>query len=220
MGKIIRILRKVLIFIIKLLRLCGMAMFKCSRFLANNCITRRPRDTPTRRPYRAPIAHRSPDTYPIRMETTPLIAKQSKGNPQSNFFTERKLQTWLESRYGGSKCVLTQVKFNWCRSDTTNKHLPFDFVLLNYNIIIELDGDQHFKQVKDWRSPEQTLKYDRFKAAMALTYGYTLIRVLQMDVYKDSNNWEYYLTESIKKYSTPMVIYPTHTDLYKDHQMV
>ena len=42
-----------------------------------------------------------------------------------------------------------QYKIDWCRNLKTKKYLPFDFVLNNYKIIIELDGLQHFKQVSN-----------------------------------------------------------------------
>ncbi len=46
-----------------------------------------------------------------------------------------------------------QFKANWCKNPITNKYLPFDFVLENHKIIIELDGAQHFRQVANWTSP-------------------------------------------------------------------
>ena len=43
--------------------------------------------------------------------------------------------------------ILCRMKFNWCKNPETNKYLPFDFYIPDLNLIIEIDGDQHFEQV-------------------------------------------------------------------------
>ena len=39
-----------------------------------------------------------------------------------------------------------QYKFDWCKNVKTKKYLPYDFVLDNYFIIIELDRLQHLNK--------------------------------------------------------------------------
>jgi hypothetical protein len=51
--------------------------------------------------------------------------------------------------------VKTQFKVDWCKNI---KHLPFDFVIEERKIIIELDGKQHFEQIGNWQSPEKIKK--------------------------------------------------------------
>ena len=61
---------------------------------------------------------------------------------------------------------------------------------MNINkIIIELDGKQHFVQVKNWLSPEETRKRDKYKMLKANENGFSVIRILQLDVYLDRYNW-------------------------------
>ena len=105
--------------------------------------------------------------------------------------TEAKLREWLRSR---SLSFKYQAKFDWCKK---KKHLPFDFA--SERIILELDGAQHFVQVSSWASPEKTNLVDNFKIQKATENGYSVIRVLQEDVWKDQNNWESQLLALIEE---------------------
>lgn len=78
--------------------------------------------------------------------------------------------------------VETQVKFDWC-------HLPFDFVLENRKIIIELDDKQHFEQ--------ETQIIDTLKNNLANKNGYRIIRICQRIVLSDKDGWEVKLHQSI-----------------------
>lgn len=42
---------------------------------------------------------------------------------------------------------------------------------------------------------------------MAIAKGYTVIRILQTDVWSDKNDWQNRLLDSIKSYDTPQCIY-------------
>lgn len=105
--------------------------------------------------------------------------------------TEAKLREWLRSH---SLSFKHQAKFDWCKK---KKHLPFDFA--SERIILELDGAQHFVQVSSWASPEKTNLVDNFKIQKATENGYSVIRVLQEDVWKDQNNWESQLLALIEE---------------------
>ena len=135
--------------------------------------------------------------------------------PKCTNKTELKLHNWLLEQHPGSQ---TQFRAEWCRNPESGKHLPFDFVLPEYNVIIELDGIQHFKQTSNWAAPEETQKRDKYKMECANKQGYTVIRLLQEDVFEDRIDWALYLKTHIKKYDAPTVVYPTHTDLYDDHK--
>lgn len=56
-------------------------------------------------------------------------------------------------------------------------------------IIIELDGIQHFEQVSNWQTPEKTQEIDKYKMERANNNGFSVIRLLQEDVFYDSYNW-------------------------------
>ena len=97
--------------------------------------------------------------------------------------TEQKLYEALKPLY---PTLITQFKQEWCKNIN---YLPFDFCIHEHNIIIELDGRQHFTQVSNWNSPEETLENDLFKEKCANDNGYSIIRILQKDVFGDKYDW-------------------------------
>jgi len=107
--------------------------------------------------------------------------------------TEQKLYEELIHYYSQLK---QQFKVEWCKNKT---YLPFDFVLEEYKIIIELDGTQHFEQVSNWTSPEETHLNDVYKMKCANENGYSVIRLLQTDVFYDTYDWLTELRENIEK---------------------
>ena len=92
--------------------------------------------------------------------------------------------------------IITQFKKDWCKNIN---HLPFDFCISDHNIIIELDGRQHFKQVRDWKTPEEQMERDLYKEKQARENGYSIIRLLQEDVFDDTYDWFNELLNNIKK---------------------
>jgi very-short-patch-repair endonuclease len=73
-----------------------------------------------------------------------------------------------------------------------------DFCLGDIKVIIELDGEQHFKQVSNWTAPEITQQNDKLKMELANQHGYSVIRLLQPDVFNDKYDWKKELLEAIK----------------------
>lgn len=105
--------------------------------------------------------------------------------------TERKLYENLKKIYS---TIENQFKVDWCKN---KKYLPFDFVIEDRKIIIELDGPQHFKQISKWLPPEETLTIDLYKISCANKNGFSVIRLLQEDVFYDRYNWLNELIDNI-----------------------
>jgi len=89
-----------------------------------------------------------------------------------------------------------QYKVDWCKNIT---YLPFDFVLEEQKIIIELDGRQHFEQVRNWNNPDKTQERDKYKMKQANNNGYSVIRLLQEDVFYNTYQWLEELKTNIDK---------------------
>lgn len=109
-----------------------------------------------------------------------------------------------------------QYKVDWCKD---KKHLPFDFVIEERKIIIELDGKQHFEQIGKWQSPEKTRINDLFKMKCANDNGFSTIRILQKDVYKNKYDWLSELCQNIEKITNEkrvQNIYMCKNNEYKD----
>jgi very-short-patch-repair endonuclease len=102
--------------------------------------------------------------------------------------------------------VKQQFKPTWCKNPTTNKYLPYDFVILDHNMLIELDGPQHFRQVHNWQTPELTRINDIYKMKCARQNGYSMIRILQKDVLFNRYDWLPELLANIEKIKTEGIV--------------
>jgi very-short-patch-repair endonuclease len=92
--------------------------------------------------------------------------------------------------------IINQFKQEWCKKIS---YLPFDFCIPEYKIIIELDGPQHFQQISNWSSPEEQFENDKYKQQCAKDNGYSVIRLLQEDVFYDTYDWLKELCEKIEE---------------------
>ena len=92
--------------------------------------------------------------------------------------------------------LIQQYKVEWCKNIN---YLPFDFCIEEYKIIIELDGLQHFEQVSNWNSPEDNQQRDKFKMKCANDNNYSIIRILQEDVFYDTFDYINEIKQAIQK---------------------
>jgi very-short-patch-repair endonuclease len=124
-----------------------------------------------------------------------LLCSKSRGNgcPFCINKTEQKLFDQLIKLY---PTLQQQFKVSWCKKKT---YLPFDFLIPEHNIIIELDGPQHFIQISNWSSPEEQNINDKYKMGCANKNKYSVIRLTQEDVFYDTYNWLDELNQNIKK---------------------
>jgi len=130
--------------------------------------------------------------------------------------TEAKMARFLQKMYPECK---TQERFDWCRFSITNNIMPFDFMI--GDILIELDGEQHFTQVSNWDTPENVQVKDVEKIQKAVKEGYSVIHLLQRDVWNDTYDWKKVLQATMEELegSPPQCIFlqkDTCTE-YKSH---
>lgn len=126
-----------------------------------------------------------------------------RGCPHCYNKTEGILGVILKNNF--SYKIINNRGFDWCKKK--NK-LRYDFIIEDLNIIIELDGRQHFEKVNIFKNsdPEDQLKNDIFKNECAMKNGYTMIRVFQEDIYKENKSVILKLIMSIHRYATPQLI--------------
>lgn len=128
--------------------------------------------------------------------------------------TEAVLFEYLSVTYSVEK----QQRFEWCFNMDTGLICPFDFYLPDLNLLIELDGRQHFKQVSTWKSPEDNRKSDVYKMIKVFQQNLSLIRFYQEDVWEDKNNWKERLIPYLIKYESPKIIFiDNNKNLYNQH---
>ena len=113
--------------------------------------------------------------------------------------TETKLYNKLILIYPSIK---RQFKAKWCKNEKTNRCYPYDFIIPELNIIIELDGRQHFMQVYKWNNPKDIQDTDIYKIKLANQNNISVIRILQEDVFYDTYDWLNELKENINKITT------------------
>ncbi len=123
-----------------------------------------------------------------------IYSRTGPGNgcPHCLYKTQSKLLEYLVPLFPET---VTQYRPDWCKSPTTNRHLPFDFYIPSLRLIIELDGAQHFKQISNWDSCAITVKKDVYKMKCALKQGLSVLRILQEDVWVADDAW---LDEKLK----------------------
>ena len=104
--------------------------------------------------------------------------------------------------------LIKEAKYEWSKNENTNHILPFDFCIEDYKLIIEIDGMQHFENISYWNSNfKEIQERDKYKMKIANKNGYSIIRILQMDIYHNKINWKDELINKIKKYKNPEIIY-------------
>jgi very-short-patch-repair endonuclease len=107
--------------------------------------------------------------------------------------TETKLYKTLRESYPS---IIHQFKQDWCKRTL---YLPFDFCIPEYNIIIEMDGPQHFVQIMDWKSPQIQFEMDKYKETCANENNYSVIRIVQKDVWDNTYDWCKELSDAIEE---------------------
>ena len=128
--------------------------------------------------------------------------------------TELKLLNWVKNcdliisvkkEYAPVWCSTKYIEYN-VKKDCINKgkyQYRFDFLITirgKKNIIIELDGRQHYEQVMNWKAPFCQQIRDKYKEMKANQKNIPVIRILQEDVWSDKNNWQKKLEDKIKTY--------------------
>jgi hypothetical protein len=111
----------------------------------------------------------------------------------------------------------------WLINSITNKKRRFDFTFHKQKMILELDGEQHFSQVSNWDPPELQQSTDVDKMFLAIEHGYSVIRLLQQDVFDNLWDWKGFilnlLTTRITKSIEPEIIYQD-SPKYNNHELL
>lgn len=114
-----------------------------------------------------------------------------------------------------------QFRPDFCRNSETGRYLPFDFCIPSLKIIIELDGNQHFRNIKYWKSSvENNTRRDVYKMKKANEHHYSIIRIVQEDVWMDLYDWKTDICKAIEacKYTQQNVYCSRDENIYKLHK--
>jgi very-short-patch-repair endonuclease len=112
--------------------------------------------------------------------------------------------------------IIKEAKFDWCKNEETDYHFRFDFVIESFKLIIEIDGRQHFEEVKHWKNDfKKNQERDKYKMELATKNNYSIIRIVQEDIYYNKYDWKKELLVNIKKYDNPEMIYMCKKEEYE-----
>jgi very-short-patch-repair endonuclease len=144
------------------------------------------------------------------------ITRQNTWCPKCYNKTELKLYNWLLQHHN-IKEVKKEYAPKWCSTEYTHfvktkykigkYQYRFDFLVTLKNkkqIIIELDGRQHYEQVRDWKTPLEQQVRDKYKEFKARGKGLDIIRCYQEDVFMDRNDWDIKLEILINTHNMPV----------------
>jgi len=137
--------------------------------------------------------------------------------PNCRYKTEVLVYDKLKTNYPSIK---RQYKVDWCKD---KKHLPFDLTIEEKKIIVEVDGEQHWKQVAKWKTPEHNRRRDMYKMKCANENKFSVIRIIQEDIYKNKYNWFNELCDNIEKITNDnrvQNIYMCKNNEYKDFEII
>lgn len=153
-------------------------------------------------------------------EQTPNSHLSGAGCPICVNKTEKKLYLLLTSKFPD---VIREYNPDWVKNEISGRNWRFDFFIPQINVVIELDGRQHFQQVRNWLSPEEQINRDVWKTKRANKNGIYVIRLVQEEVYKNKIEWleENLLPELVKRESNLFIssdeyIYNKHISLLSD----
>lgn len=132
---------------------------------------------------------------------TPGHHLEGNGCPKCFLKTESKFYEWLllNKKELKIKNIYWKQKENipyWAsfrKPPHNGINYEYDFIIITENndkIIIEIDGDQHFRQVQNWTSVLFTQIRDKIKEFLAYKNEYHFLRLNQMDIYNNKNDWE------------------------------
>jgi hypothetical protein len=135
------------------------------------------------------------------------VTRRGDWCPRCKHKGEKQLGNRFPVLYDGE--VTFQPSYDWCRNEDSERKtkLRFDYSLEKIKVIVELDGEQHYKDHSFFKSTAaQNQQRDLYKIKCAMRRGYTVIRLLHEQVHRDQGNWEQRLKLHLRKHPHPHVI--------------
>ncbi len=140
------------------------------------------------------------------------------GCPNCTYKTIKQLTLYLSKYF---KNIIYEYKPEWIRNPETKMFLPFDIYIQDINLIIELDGPQHFRYVARFKNNViNNKKRDVYKMLKAEENGIpNFIRILQEDVYNCTEEWldTHLLTSLVSDAGVVFIYDEKYGDIYDEH---
>jgi very-short-patch-repair endonuclease len=96
----------------------------------------------------------------------------------------------------------------------------YDFYLPDFNLILEIDGNQHFKQVSNWGCSDVNMKNDIEKMKTGLAKSISFLRIYQPDIWEDKIDWKTVILKNLYKRTLPDISYvSSNNGIYDVHKV-
>jgi very-short-patch-repair endonuclease len=125
-------------------------------------------------------------------EQRPLDKTRGNGCPFCVNKSERKVSEYLK-----------EINIEYKKEFKINSKKRYDFFIPEFYLIIEVDGDQHFRQVRNWGNFEHTIDNDIQKMEVALENGYSILRIYQPDIWLDKIDWKKCINDNLYTRENP-----------------
>lgn len=109
--------------------------------------------------------------------------------------TEKMVYNYLVETYP-QLTIIKEAKFEWCKNIN---YMPFDIYIEELKLLIEIDGRQHFQNIEKWYSnciDIQNNDIDKMKRA--LNNNFSIMRLIQTEIYNNKYKWEKVLSYIIE----------------------
>ena len=129
--------------------------------------------------------------------------------------TENMVFEYLRDKYS----TIRRFTPEWCRNPETGYHLPYDICIEQLKIIFEIDGAQHFPNptyFHKYKSFDENHKRDMYKQNLAIENGYSVIRVVQEEIFNNKYDWKEEILDQINNIKTPEICYISIDDMYTE----
>jgi hypothetical protein len=133
---------------------------------------------------------------PFKMAISSITCSNGSWCPFCKLKTEKKFYKYLLTNKDrlNIKSIKRKYRPEWANlRNTHGTYYEYDFYIVLTNgveIIIEIDGRQHYMQVSNWDSVLLNQIRDRIKENLAADKEINMIRLNQEDVLHDKGNWE------------------------------
>jgi len=128
-------------------------------------------------------------------EQTPNNHLRGNGCPKCLHKAQTMVWEFLKTKFPE---VAYEFRVKWCKNPDTKRYLPFDICIKHKKIIVEVDGYHHFEDVERHNSKVEDRKnVDSYKEDCAAEHGYSLIRVVQEEIFNNTYDWKSELLKTI-----------------------
>ncbi len=114
---------------------------------------------------------------------------------------------------------LKEINIEFKKEFKINSKKRYDFFIKKFNLIIEVDGNHHFRQVRNWGNSGVNIENDIQKMEVALENGYSVLRIYQPDIWLDKIDWKKYINDNLYLRKSPdITCISSVPDIYSRHK--